>query len=356
MARENFAQPVKDALAERAGHRCSFPDCDNVTVGPSAEGATAISRTGMACHIYAASDGPAARRVASKMDPEFLRSFENGIWMCFTHGKLIDTDEATYTPELLLFWRHLAEWRADLRQRRGADVQIPPAIEAGKSLPPLSKTIDIHGGAESKLHEAFHDSCLADVWDRDLVHTVREFVAELALNSLDHGRAARITLTIEWDRVVITDDGGQFSPFELLTSPKGQGGAAAAASLLDDRLGEVVVTHTFESRQNRTTIGFLRSAIDVKDFTHCFVEIKSDLDREKGFLNAELFCESHEECEIVYVLARNLSHSYVKIMKDHLSTLPSGQKIVLLGGSMSSSLLAYFKKAMPSLTIGKLPS
>ncbi|WP_152977832.1 hypothetical protein [Bradyrhizobium pachyrhizi] len=80
------------ALAERVGHRCSFPDCNASTIGPSAESATSIAKTGMACHIYAAADGPAARRTGRSKSIDELRSIENGIWMCYRHGKLIDTE------------------------------------------------------------------------------------------------------------------------------------------------------------------------------------------------------------------------------------------------------------------------
>jgi hypothetical protein len=31
-----------------------------------------------------------------------LQSAENGIWMCYRHGKLIDTDETTYSADILL--------------------------------------------------------------------------------------------------------------------------------------------------------------------------------------------------------------------------------------------------------------
>ncbi|QIG70391.1 hypothetical protein EVB88_007 [Rhizobium phage RHph_N28_2] len=353
MAREDFSPAVREALAKRAGHRCSFPDCDQTTVGPSDEGTTAVSHTGMACHIFAASDGPAARRVASKSDPEFLRSFENGIWTCYTHGKLIDTDEATYTPELLAFWRHLAEWRAKIRQRHGLDVQIPAAVEEGKSLPATKALLSIENEA-SKLHEAFHDSCLGHIWDRDLVHMVREFAAELTLNSLTHGSATTVSVSIEWDRVVIRDNGRSFSPFELLSAPNGRGGKASAAPLLNDRLGEVVVAHLFENGENRTTIGFLRRTDHVKDFTHCFVEIQNERFKGEGFAEAAIFCQNHLECEVVYVLANYLTYTNVRHLEEHLGTLPTGQKIVLLGGVMSKSLSDYLMGKIPGLVIGKI--
>src|SRR4051812_7840182 len=120
MTREaDFRPDTREALASRAGHRCSFPSCGASTIGPSAEAATKTSSTGMACHIYAASDGPAARRRNPAMSAMELMSINNGIWMCYEHGKLIDTDEATYSPDLLNYWRKLAESKAQLRQALG---------------------------------------------------------------------------------------------------------------------------------------------------------------------------------------------------------------------------------------------
>ena len=54
----------------------------------------------MACHIAAAAGGPGARRYVKEMSADERASVENGIWMCYTHGKVIDTDEA-FAGELL---------------------------------------------------------------------------------------------------------------------------------------------------------------------------------------------------------------------------------------------------------------
>ena len=91
--RADFTVPVSRGLAERAGFICSFPKCNAPTIGPSAESSIASAKTGMACHIYAASDGPAARRIRPEMTIAELSAIENGIWMCYRHGKLIDADE-----------------------------------------------------------------------------------------------------------------------------------------------------------------------------------------------------------------------------------------------------------------------
>src|ERR1700743_1084457 len=116
--RDEFPASVKRDLAERAGFRCSFPGCDAVTIGPSDESARATANTGEACHIAAASGGPGARRVVPSMARADRVSYDNGIWMCRTHGTLIDTDEVRFTIPLLKQWRSAAERRAAILQAR----------------------------------------------------------------------------------------------------------------------------------------------------------------------------------------------------------------------------------------------
>lgn len=99
--RDNFPAAIKNAIALRAGYRCSFAGCNCLTVGPSDESETAVASTGVAAHIHAASAGPGARRYLATMTPEERSGIGNAIWMCATHATLIDRDETTYTAEIL---------------------------------------------------------------------------------------------------------------------------------------------------------------------------------------------------------------------------------------------------------------
>ncbi len=119
-SRDEFSAKVKRDLAARAGHVCSFPDCGRSTSGPSAEAPDASVNLGEACHIAAAAPGPGARRYDASMTPTERGWFDNGIWMCRTHAKLIDSDEETYTVGLLHRWKEDAETRAERRLRSGS--------------------------------------------------------------------------------------------------------------------------------------------------------------------------------------------------------------------------------------------
>lgn len=110
--RDDFDARTKRALAERVGYICSNPDCNRATIGPSNESSTARSRIGVACHIAAASSGRGARRYDPAMSSSQRSSISNGIWLCETCAKLIDTDAAKYTPTELRDWRERAEAKA----------------------------------------------------------------------------------------------------------------------------------------------------------------------------------------------------------------------------------------------------
>lgn len=118
--RDEFPLHVRRALAERAGFRCSFQPCGALTIGPSEESAESSSSVGIACHITAAA--PGGRRYDASKTPEERCSIENGIWMCATHAKLIDTDEVTFPVNLLMKWRMEAE--AVAKSRIGVPVDI----------------------------------------------------------------------------------------------------------------------------------------------------------------------------------------------------------------------------------------
>lgn len=106
--RDDFTQKTKDILANRVGWRCSNPNCRKLTRGPSKEnGNTDIANIGVAAHICAASIG--GPRYDKNMTEEERRSFDNGIWLCQSCSKLIDSDIETYTIEKLKEWKSTAE-------------------------------------------------------------------------------------------------------------------------------------------------------------------------------------------------------------------------------------------------------
>jgi hypothetical protein len=106
--RDDFPAATIRTLASRAGHHCSNPQCLRPTSGPALEENKSVN-VGEAAHITAAA--PGGKRHDLSLTPEARRAASNGIWLCELCAKLIDTDEARFTVDVLRKWKKDAEER-----------------------------------------------------------------------------------------------------------------------------------------------------------------------------------------------------------------------------------------------------
>ena len=104
--RDDFTAATKELLARRVCYRCSNPDCRKPTIGPGLENEKTVN-IGVAAHIKAAALG--GKRYDIFMSPEARRHVDNGIWLCQSCSKLIDSDARRFTVELLYQWKETAE-------------------------------------------------------------------------------------------------------------------------------------------------------------------------------------------------------------------------------------------------------
>lgn len=111
--RDDFKKALVRDLAKRAGYTCSNPICQRQTVGP--DGSVGVASIGVAAHITAAAIG--GPRFDETLTPDERSSIENGIWLCQTCSRLIDSDAASHSTALLIEWKTLAEMRAYLALR-----------------------------------------------------------------------------------------------------------------------------------------------------------------------------------------------------------------------------------------------
>jgi len=112
MSRDDFKLPIVRRLASRAGHRCSNPDCRRDTSGPASAAGDAIN-IGVAAHITAAS--PGGPRFDPNLSSAQRAAIDNGIWLCQSCAKLIDSDDSRFTKQVLVGWKASAELQAKLR-------------------------------------------------------------------------------------------------------------------------------------------------------------------------------------------------------------------------------------------------
>jgi tetratricopeptide (TPR) repeat protein len=141
MSRDDFPLPIVRHLAQRAGYRCSNPDCRRDTSGPSSIADEGV-KIGVAAHITAASAG--GPRFDATLTSAERSAIGNGVWLCQSCGKLIDSDEARFTKEVLGTWKKSAELQARLRLETPARPQdngpilVLPATDASVSWLPFS--------------------------------------------------------------------------------------------------------------------------------------------------------------------------------------------------------------------------
>lgn len=118
--RDDFSSTTKELLANRVGRKCSNPSCRKLTCAAN-EAPNKIINIGVASHICAAAKG--GPRYDESMTHEERKSFENGIWLCQSCSKLIDTDTIRYTKEVLIAWKKVAEELAILEVEAAAPSQ-----------------------------------------------------------------------------------------------------------------------------------------------------------------------------------------------------------------------------------------
>lgn len=117
--RDDFSAKTKDLLAKRVGYLCSNPKCRMATVGPHSE-SDRTTNIGVAAHVTAASAG--GPRFSPTYEQQQRESVENGIWLCQSCSKLIDSDVVKYSVAVLRAWKSNAEKEAGDRLNKQLSV------------------------------------------------------------------------------------------------------------------------------------------------------------------------------------------------------------------------------------------
>jgi hypothetical protein len=153
--RDEFPVAVKDELSKRVGYLCSNPACRQPTSGPQSDASGTVN-IGVASHITAAS--PGGPRYDAELSFGQRSSAANGIWLCQTCAKLIDSDKIGYTTEKLREWKSDAEAaaaRALARRRAPATESEGVFLEAERLMPRLvaEMRVDVRGDATQLVRE-----------------------------------------------------------------------------------------------------------------------------------------------------------------------------------------------------------
>jgi hypothetical protein len=135
--RDDFSAKTIRTLAARVGYHCSNPECVCSTSGPALNEDRTLN-IGVGAHISAASPGGA--RYDQTMTSAERGSGANGIWLCQSCSKLIDSDKDRYTAAVL------RQWKKDALQR------ALDAIAGGRPLGPVKPPSTLDAADEEFLH------------------------------------------------------------------------------------------------------------------------------------------------------------------------------------------------------------
>ena len=193
----NFSKTVVRLLAERAGQRCSDPNCGASTSGPSDDSSGHSTTLGKACHITAAR--PLGPRYDSSLSDEARSHQDNGIWLCATCADRVDKkeNEAEFPVELLRVWKEFHE------SVTGTD---HASIENRRRYPLRQLTINNYAGVRGETTITFGALTLI-LGASMLSHTIGELLLAFSDRvSFEQTRQPIDASSSEFAHIPITDD------------------------------------------------------------------------------------------------------------------------------------------------------
>ena len=323
MARDDdFLIPIKTELARRAGYKCSFLGCGAATVGPSEESESSSTNSGMACHISAASAGPSSRRYDASMDSKIRKSISNGIWMCYTHGKIIDTDETRFTIPMLHNWKKIAEGVAQIMVEKNVDYTQALYTYKFSNLVVNNFIIDGTGNENILIGNAIHDCGVEIAWGKEIADAIRDFFIEHSRNAFQHGNAKNISFETIRNKLVLSDDGNEFNAKSLYNSKNKSGGTISTIQLIKKFGANLLITSERIKNQNVVTISKLRSPEEILEITPCSYQMTHE-DFRKGVLELDI----NESCnEIFIIMPKYTSYSDIGLLGKKLKKLEETNK------------------------------
>jgi len=356
MPRDDFPQAVKDALATRAGHCCSFPGCGISTSGPSCERATAVANTGTASHISGAAPGKGSRRYDPTLTSADRKSIENGIWCCRLHGALIDTDEVTYTTPMLKQWRAIREATARIWQQYGlVNAWDYPEMQSLALAPQVLRLAATF--TNDAVGESVTLSCVKEIWGHRIANSSRDFLIEYARNAFEHGGASEVSIEFKGKAIVVMDNGKHFDPRQLAHENAGSGGGLAYRRLVKYLSIGAIAARVHDSGTNQMIVPLVRDLDDLMTHNPCAITVRQD-ELKTGAIDFDTV----RGCDTVYVVATPYATYSDRARYEHLLTkdaqLPSAlpANVVLILPYASEDVVEYFQSRFPDTRVLAWPT
>lgn len=185
-----------------------------------------MSQVGSAAHIAAAR--PKGPRYDDTMTHDRRSAPTNGLWLCETHAKLIDTDVSRFPTDLL------HRWKRQLRHLNQRAVDHGLDIADQTEMIRLTRRCSLAEGnlefATAWIGDFLDDVGASSVWGAEIADAARQALTELAQNDAQHGGASWARLESREYAIRLSTDGAIFSLEDLLGSSAPRGGGATISA------------------------------------------------------------------------------------------------------------------------------
>lgn len=217
--------------------------------------------------------------------------------MCYTHGKLIDTDESRFSIEVLRGWKRLAELRARISLELGHSVELEPSLLQSTSFPEEVQHIESLGSENRQIGNLLLDCCVKQIWGQDVMEALRDLLIEITRNSIYHGGASHVTIAVEPRRVVFLDNGALFDPRQLSRLESNTGGAASMSHLLKAFAERMIVEYARAENENTLCFSLPSTIEDVAALSPCALQIS-----QEDLRNSTYSFQTFKDCDTLYVI------------------------------------------------------
>lgn len=348
--RDDFSEPTKKTIAARAGYRCCYLGCGIATIGPNDESSTSVSSIGMACHISAAAPGKNSKRYDPSLTPEERAHADNGLWACYTHGKLIDTDEERFSTAILQKWKAIGEGVARIMAEVKCDYKDALHLFEFYHLAEEKIVLKELGNENETIGIALKDCGVEVSWGSFEEGLVRDYLIELTRNAFLHAKASNVEMRIEPDKIILIDDGEKFNPKDLLKATTATGGIISVKAISKNQ-NRIAASYKREGNKNYNTVIKVKDKASITDLTPCNIQISS-----KDFRSDIIDFKIIEACDDIFVLLplfiapSDLRH--ILILKENLKNL--NKSVTLVYKDISEHIISILNSNNPEWSLLKL--
>ncbi|MBN9889729.1 hypothetical protein [Salipiger abyssi] len=265
--------------------------------------------------------------------------------MCYRHGKLIDADDCTYTPELLKQWRRMAERRSELRHALGRE--LTPDDLAAEAF--ATQTVGLTSpDLMPRVAEVVRDSGMEIIWGKEPALAIRDAAIEIARNALTHGMATEVVITVTAHSVELSDDGALFSPTDLEMAETPRGGAHSMLRLRSSA-PNVIVSYIRKEDRNVVTLTSTQNLNKVLAEHPCSTTVYG---APSSVAAAMTFIEERSECGTIFLRPFRgiLSYSDLFSLKAGLTARGLTERdIVLVMEAHSEGIRKFLEQEIPNV-------